>query len=72
MNWLEFVGDTLEILGGILIALAVIAVHDTEVKERQIDEAVYKSIRKEHVLVFVGISLLIIGFLLNQIGRLSS
>ena len=72
MNWLEFIGDTLEIIGGILIALAVIAVHDTEVKERQIDDAVRKSIRKEHLFVFVGISLLIIGFLLNQLSKLAA
>lgn len=69
MNWLEFVGDTLELLGGIMIAVAVIAVHDMVNKESKIDEQVSKSIKKEHIFVFFGVSLLILGFILKQIGR---
>jgi multisubunit Na+/H+ antiporter MnhG subunit len=69
MNWIEFIGDICEILGGILIALAVIAVHDTFNREHKIDEAVSSSIKKEHVYVFTGVTLLIFGFFLQQLGR---
>ncbi len=72
MNWLIFIGDVMEILGGILIALAVLAVHDTFNKEHRMDKAVSSSIRKEHVYVFVGVTLLISGFFLQQIGNLVS
>lgn len=72
MNWLVFIGDVLEILGGILIAMAVLAVHDTFNKEHKIDDAVSSSIKKEHIYVFVGVTLLIFGFFLQQIGNLVS
>lgn len=69
MNWIEFIGDVLEILGGILIALAVLTVHDTFNKEHKIDEAVSSSIKKERVYVFVGVTLLILGFFFQQLGQ---
>ncbi len=70
--WLKFIGETLDIFGKVLIALTAIAVHDTVMKEHQLDEAVDKTVRKEHVYGYLGIVLLIIGYMLRQLGEYSS
>lgn len=67
--WLEFIGETFDVCGKVLIALTAIAVHDTLQKEHEIDEAVGKTVRKEHVYGFLGITLIIMGFVLRQLGK---
>ena len=67
--WLTFIGETLDVIGKILIALTAIAVHDSVLKEHVIDEAVTKTVRKEHVYGFLGITFLIAGYILRQVGR---
>lgn len=70
--WIEFIGETLDVLGKVLIALTAIAVHDTVMKEHQIDAAVDKTVRKEHVLGFLGITFIIVGYVLRQLGKYAS
>lgn len=65
---MELVGDLLELVGTILIALAAIAVHDTFIRRHQIDKVVKKSIHKEHVLAFLGIAMVISGFILRHLA----
>ena len=67
--WIEFVGEVLDVLGKIMIAMTVLAVHNTMMKEHRIDEQVNKTIRKEHLYAFIGIALLVSGFTLRQIGK---
>ncbi len=67
--WLEFIGDTLDVIGKVLIALTAIAVHDTVIKEHRIDAAVGRTVRKEHVFGFLGIACIIAGFTLRQLGK---
>lgn len=69
MHWLEFIGETCDVLGKVLIALTAITVHDTIQREHHIDAAVGKSIRKEHVFGFLGIFLIVLGYLLRQIAK---
>lgn len=69
--WLEFVGETLDVFGKILIALTAIAVHDTVMKEHRIDDAVSRTVRKEHVFGFMGITFIILGYTLRQLGKYS-
>ena len=66
---LEFIGETIDIIGKILIALTAIAVHDTVLEEKGVDDRVQRTIRKEHVYGFLGIGLLILGYILRQLGR---
>lgn len=66
---LEIIGDTLDVIGKILIALAVIAVHETFVKEHKFDSKVSKTVHKEHILVIIGTTLIIIGYALRQLGK---
>lgn len=70
--WLEFIGETLDVFGKVLIALTAIAVHDTVYKEHRIDDAVGKTIRKEHVFGFLGIAFIILGYTLRQLGKHAS
>jgi len=67
--WIEFIGDILDVLGKIMIAMTALAVHDTVMKKHQLDDEVDKSIRKEHIYAFAGITLLVAGFTLRQIGK---
>lgn len=67
--WLEFIGETLDVFGKIMIALTAIAVHDSVIKEHKIDAAVGRTVRKEHVFGFLGIALIIAGYVLRQLGR---
>ena len=70
--WLEFIGETLDVLGKVMIALTAIAVHDTVNKEHKIDDKVGSAVRKEHVFGFIGIALLIAGYTLRQLGKYAS
>lgn len=70
--WIEFIGETLDVLGKVLIALTAIAVHDTVMKEHQFDDNVDKSVRKEHVYGFLGITFIIMGYVLKQLGKYAS
>jgi hypothetical protein len=67
--WLEFIGDTLDVFGKVLIALTAIAVHDTVIKEHRIDAVVGRTVRKEHVFGFLGITFIILGYTLKQLGK---
>jgi len=70
--WLEFIGETLDIIGKILVAITAIAVHDSVIKERRIDEQVNRTIRKEHVYGFLGIVFMVAGYILRQLARHAS
>lgn len=61
--------DALTLIGEVIIAYAVIAVHDRMREEHKIDAAVYRTMRRERSFVVVGIVLLFIGFSLRIIER---
>ena len=67
--WVEFIGETFDVLGKIMIAMTALAVHDTVMRENSIDDAVNKTIKREHLYAFIGITLLILGFFLRQLGK---
>ena len=66
---LEFIGETLDVFGKILIALTAIAVHDAVIREHKIDAVVGRTVRKEHIFGFLGIALIIAGYVLRQLGK---
>lgn len=66
---LELIGDTLDVIGKILLALTVIAVHETVIREHKIDNKVSKTVRKEHIFVFLGLVCIITGYALRQLGK---
>lgn len=67
--WVELIGDILNVMGEIMIAMTALAVHDTVMKKHSIDADVDKTIRKEHIYAIIGVSLLVAGFAMRQIGK---
>lgn len=62
---MEIFGLFLRTLGEIMIGFTVVMVHRRVWKEHKIDEKVYKDMKREQVIVGVGITLLIVGFLIE-------
>lgn len=63
------IGELMSLCGDVIIAYAVIAVHDRMREEHNIDEVVYKSMLKERRYVIFGIILVFIGFALRIVER---
>lgn len=62
---LEFIGFTLDVIGKIMVAFTAIMVHYRFRKEHKVDERVFRSMRREHLLGIIGIALIILGFFLQ-------
>jgi len=67
--WIEFVGDVLDVLGKVMIAMTALAVYDTLTRKQKVEATADKGIRREHIYAFLGITLIIAGFTLRHIGR---
>ncbi len=62
---MELIGFILDLIGTVMIAYTVLSVHYRVRKEHKIDEVVFKHMRREQAAGIIGISLIIIGFLLQ-------
>lgn len=62
---INIVGFTLDVIGKIIIAYTAIAVHMRFRHEHKVDEAVFKTMKKEHNWAILGIILIIIGYLMQ-------
>ena len=68
---LALLGFTLDVIGKIMIAFTALMVHYHFRKEHTVDEIVFKSMRKEHIIGIIGIALIIIGYFLQLPTKLS-
>ena len=64
--------DIFTLIGDVIIAYAVIAVHDRMREEHSIDDNVYHSMLKERRLIVFGIVMLFLGFTLRIVERIIS
>lgn len=64
------IADLLTLIGDVIIAYAVIAVHDRMREEHSIDDAVYSTMVRERRYVVFGIILIFTGFALRMVERL--
>ena len=64
----EFIGTTLDVMGNVFIALVVLSVHARIAKERSIDARVISVMKREKVLVVMGILLVIVGYIVRIPG----
>lgn len=64
MNLL-FWGLTLGTIGKVLLALAVLHMHHTLVREHRVDKFVILSYQQERILTFIGIILIVAGYILE-------
>ncbi len=62
---MELLGHTLEVIGVAIIAYTALSVHRRVRKEHQVDEAVFKKMKKEQTVGMFGIVLIILGYLLQ-------
>ncbi len=64
-------GQLLDALGTILIAIMALRVHHHVIKEHKIDASVFKEMKHEQKIGFLGISLLAIGYLIQLLVHLN-
>ncbi len=64
MDWL-FWGMTMGVVGKVLVVLAVLHMHASLVREHKIDRKVVLSYRQERVMTFLGLILIVAGYLLE-------
>ena len=62
---LELAIHTLDVIGKILIALAAISVHHRFLNEHKIDTKVFRSMKREQKLAFLGIAMILISYFLE-------
>jgi hypothetical protein len=67
---MSFLGFTIDVIGKILIAYTAVMVHHRVWQEHKIDKKVFSEMKKEKVLAFIGIFLIIAGYFLQLPGKL--
>lgn len=60
-----FWGITLGVFGKVLVVLAVLHMHHSLIREHKIDKKVILSYKQERVLTFIGLVLIVSGYLLE-------
>jgi len=65
MTGIENLAFTLDLIGKILIGVAVVRVHGKVRHEKKIDSKVLKSIKRERWWTYAGIVFLIVGWALH-------
>jgi hypothetical protein len=63
--------DLIKIIGDILIVVSIYNVHSKLSEEKSIDQKVVYEVNHEKKLILIGISLIIIGFLLEVFLKLT-
>ena len=66
------ISDLLTLIGDVIIAYAVIAVHDRMREEHKIDDVVYNSMIRERRLIIFGVIILFAGFAFRVVERIIS
>jgi len=60
---MEFIGQTMQVIGEVMIGITAIMVHRRVWKEHKINPTVYKEMQREQIIGVLGIVLLIGGYL---------
>lgn len=60
-----FIGQTMQVVGEVMIGITAIMVHRRVWKEHEINPTVYKEMQREQVMGVFGIVLLIGGYLIQ-------
>ena len=68
LSIISHVGFTIDFMGKILVSFTAISVHNRFWKEHKIDDKVFEEMKKERTVGILGISLMVIGFILEMIS----
>ncbi len=66
---LLFIGMFLSFLGKMIVILTVLHMHHTLIREHKFDKKVYLSYQQERVLTWLGLLLIVIGFIIEATLR---
>ncbi|MGB0757431.1 MAG: hypothetical protein ACPGO5_03170 [Patescibacteria group bacterium] len=66
---IEIIGRTLDVIGKLLVAFTAIMVHHRFLQEHKVDNAVFSVMKREQRMGIWGIVLMVIGFILELVGR---
>ena len=64
-----FLGETLAVVGKVLVILVVLHMHHVLVKEHKIDKVVLLTYRQERILTWLGLLFIVVGYALEMIAR---
>ena len=64
-----FIGETMAVLGKVLVILVVLHMHHVLVKEHKIDKVVLLTYQQERLLTWLGLILIVTGYVLEMVGR---
>jgi len=67
---MEVVGFTIEVAGKLLVAYMALSVHHRFRKEHKVDEKVFRVMSREGKLGILGMTLILLGFLLQLPSKL--
>ena len=62
---MELFGFTIEMVGKIMVAFTALMVHHRVWTEKSIDKRVFRAMRREQVIGFLGILLMVAGYFLQ-------
>lgn len=61
----SFIGFTIDVIGKVLIAYTAVMVHHRVWQEHKIDKRVFSEMKKEKIIAFIGIFMIIAGYFLQ-------
>lgn len=66
---MEFIGQTVQVIGEVMIGLTAIMVHRRVWKEHRINPVVYREMQREQVIGILGIVLLVGGYSIQLLWK---
>jgi len=61
----EFLGQLIKTMGELFLAYTVLKVHHGVMNERKIDSRVLREMKKEQLIGIVGVTLIVVGFVIT-------
>ena len=66
---MEFIGQTVQVIGEVMIGITAIMVHRRVWKEHKINPVVYKEMQREQIVGVFGIMLLVGGYFIQLLWK---
>ncbi|KPJ85225.1 hypothetical protein AMJ57_03880 [Parcubacteria bacterium SG8_24] len=66
---LEMIGITADTVGKLMVAFTALRVHHRVLKEHQIDDQVFSSMRREQIVGVLGVVFMVAGYAIKVAAR---
>ncbi|PIR69426.1 MAG: hypothetical protein COU47_03595 [Candidatus Niyogibacteria bacterium CG10_big_fil_rev_8_21_14_0_10_46_36] len=66
---IDLLPATLDVIGKVMVAYTAIRVHFRFWQEHKVDEVVFRAMRKERKIGIIGISFIVLGYMVHVIAR---